>query len=82
MTVSKLKEGEEVWRREFPDRVPAGLSTECARVWLGERLLRAFRRVERRLDRLVYFTEGGYDVKRGGFWIVVGAGDNCLRIMP
>jgi len=83
MVIIKFKDGERVWRRTFPDR----LSTECAgpdwhRVWRAGRLLRVCQRLVRRLEARGYFAESGFDHRTGGFWVIVGCGDNCLRIMP
>ena len=69
MIVSRIKEGEEIWRRRFSGR---SASEAC-------------RRVKSKLDKGGWFVESGYAWRRsvGGayFWIIVGTGDNCLRFI-
>ncbi len=65
MTISKYKEGELVWQRHSAslERSPAA----------------AYHRMQERLERLGFFTECGYHIMKGYFWITIGTGDNELR---
>jgi len=63
MKVVKYKEGEKIFSRTFPSPEP----------------LDAFSRVVSRLNKLGFFFETGFNLKKKYFWIVVGTGDNCLQ---
>ena len=69
MIIRKYKEGEMIWQRRYPGR---SASDAC-------------RRQIQRLEAQGHFTESGYDGQRGRcppcFWIIVSAGDNCLRFI-